>query len=336
MTRSRSADWRRGPSCAGSPGGSADAFALLERFEAKLKDYPANVPRAATELAKDWRTDRILRRLEAMLGGGGRRALAADQRHGGRDSARPTGCSGSDRAATMRWPRPARCDKHSHLTAARDRPRVAADRRGNRHLHEHQHRGGGAGVQRLTGGTADPAELLRDLTPRTIVAGAGPPHCRAARRQASGGDCHPQSLAAQAIADEMRPEVSPKNILMIGPTGVGKTEIARRLAKLTDAPFIKVEATKYTEVGYYGRDVESMVRELVENAIGLVRERERGNVRTGSAQTRAGTTAGPASAPPGPVSGRRAAGGRRALRTQSRKDARSCWPPVNWTNGRSS
>src|SRR6266566_2056237 len=76
----------------------------------------------------------------------------------------------------------------------------------------------------------------------------------------------------------MRDEVAPKNILMIGPTGVGKTEIARRLAKLTGAPFIKVEATKYTEVGYYGRDVESMVRELIENAIGLVRERELANV----------------------------------------------------------
>src|SRR5687768_7975080 len=72
----------------------------------------------------------------------------------------------------------------------------------------------------------------------------------------------------------MRNEVAPKNILMIGPTGVGKTEIARRLATLTGAPFIKVEATKYTEVGYYGRDVESMVRELVENAIGLVRSKE--------------------------------------------------------------
>jgi ATP-dependent HslUV protease ATP-binding subunit HslU len=72
--------------------------------------------------------------------------------------------------------------------------------------------------------------------------------------------------------------VAPKNIMMIGPTGVGKTEIARRLAKLTGAPFIKVEATKYTEVGYYGRDVESMIRELVENAIGLVREDERSKV----------------------------------------------------------
>src|ERR1700689_3596421 len=80
------------------------------------------------------------------------------------------------------------------------------------------------------------------------------------------------------LSGSLREEVLPKNILMIGPTGVGKTEIARRLAKLTGAPFIKVEATKYTEVGYYGRDVESMIRELVENAIGLVKETERKNV----------------------------------------------------------
>ncbi len=83
----------------------------------------------------------------------------------------------------------------------------------------------------------------------------------------------------QQLAEEMRQEVSPKNILMIGSTGVGKTEIARRLARLTGAPFIKVEATKYTEVGYYGRDVESMVRELVDNAISLVRNAERENVK---------------------------------------------------------
>ena len=88
----------------------------------------------------------------------------------------------------------------------------------------------------------------------------------------------------QKLSEEMRTEVAPKNILMIGPTGVGKTEIARRLAKLTGAPFIKVEATKYTEVGYYGRDVESMVRELVENAIGLIREKERKHVETEARQ----------------------------------------------------
>ena len=76
----------------------------------------------------------------------------------------------------------------------------------------------------------------------------------------------------------LRDEILPKNILMIGPTGVGKTEIARRLAKLTGAPFVKVEATKYTEVGYYGRDVESIVRDLVENAIQLIKQRERETV----------------------------------------------------------
>src|SRR5262245_45248364 len=78
----------------------------------------------------------------------------------------------------------------------------------------------------------------------------------------------------QQLEESLRQDVWPKNIIMMGPTGVGKTEIARRLASLTGAPFIKVEATKYTEVGYHGRDVESMVRELVENAIGLVREKE--------------------------------------------------------------
>src|SRR5579864_2460176 len=75
----------------------------------------------------------------------------------------------------------------------------------------------------------------------------------------------------ERLQGDMRKEVIPKNILMIGPTGVGKTEIARRLAQLVMAPFLKVEATKYTEVGYVGRDVESMVRDLVESAIRMVR-----------------------------------------------------------------
>ena len=74
------------------------------------------------------------------------------------------------------------------------------------------------------------------------------------------------------LSDKLKDEVNPKNILMIGPTGVGKTEIARRLARLVNAPFIKVEATKFTEVGYVGRDVESMVRDLVETSIRLVKE----------------------------------------------------------------
>ena len=73
------------------------------------------------------------------------------------------------------------------------------------------------------------------------------------------------------LPEELRDEIMPKNILMIGPTGVGKTEIARRLAKLANAPFIKVEATKFTEVGYVGRDVESIIRDLVESAIRMVK-----------------------------------------------------------------
>ncbi|MHB0776715.1 ATP-dependent protease ATPase subunit HslU [Halomonas sp. WWR20] len=81
------------------------------------------------------------------------------------------------------------------------------------------------------------------------------------------------------LDDTLRPEITPKNILMIGPTGVGKTEIARRLAKLAGAPFIKVEATKFTEVGYVGRDVESIIRDLIEMAMKLVREQAKAEVR---------------------------------------------------------
>ena len=82
----------------------------------------------------------------------------------------------------------------------------------------------------------------------------------------------------QALSDEMRDEVLPKNILMIGPTGVGKTEISRRLSKLAEAPFIKVEATRFTEVGYVGRDVEQIIRDLVEIAIAMEREKKRKEV----------------------------------------------------------
>ena len=82
----------------------------------------------------------------------------------------------------------------------------------------------------------------------------------------------------QALTDDMRDEVLPKNILMIGPTGVGKTEISRRLSRLAEAPFIKVEATRFTEVGYVGRDVEQIIRDLIEIAIAMIRERKRKEV----------------------------------------------------------
>src|SRR4030066_2551775 len=83
----------------------------------------------------------------------------------------------------------------------------------------------------------------------------------------------------QNVAKELAEEISPKNIIMIGPTGVGKTEIARRLAKLDSSPFLKIEASKFTEVGYVGRDVESMVRDLMELAVNLGKAEEREKVQ---------------------------------------------------------
>ena len=119
---------------------------------------------------------------------------------------------------------------------------------------------------------------MKHLTPREIVAELD--------RHIVG-----QNAAKRAVAialrnrwrrkqapDNLRGEITPKNILMIGPTGVGKTEVARRLARLANAPFLKVEATKFTEVGYVGRDVEQIVRDLVEAAVGMIREQKRAGV----------------------------------------------------------
>jgi ATP-dependent HslUV protease ATP-binding subunit HslU len=128
-----------------------------------------------------------------------------------------------------------------------------------------------------SGGTS---ELLKDkLTPKAIVA--------ALDEHIVGQDDAKRAVAValrnrwrrQQLSPELRDEVTPKNILMIGPTGCGKTEISRRLAKLADAPFVKVEATKFTEVGYVGRDVEQIARDLVEEAVRLEKERRRSAVK---------------------------------------------------------
>src|SRR5215471_12162612 len=132
----------------------------------------------------------------------------------------------------------------------------------------------------------DSSEVLKDrLTPKAIVA--------ALNEHIVGQDDAKRAVAValrnrwrrQQLSPELRDEVTPKNILMIGPTGCGKTEISRRLAKLADAPFVKVEATKFTEVGYVGRDVEQIARDLVEEAIRLEKDRRSESVRTAASDS---------------------------------------------------
>ena len=120
---------------------------------------------------------------------------------------------------------------------------------------------------------------MKDLTPKEVV--------EALDKHIVGQDEAKKAVAVairnrwrrRQLPEDIRDEVGPKNIIMIGPTGVGKTEIARRLANLVNAPFIKVEASKYTEVGYHGRDVESMVRDLVDRAIHMIHEEQTEVVR---------------------------------------------------------
>ena len=119
---------------------------------------------------------------------------------------------------------------------------------------------------------------MRDLTPREIVKELDHHIVGQSDAKRAVAIAIRNRWRRQRLPEDMQRDVAPKNIMMIGATGVGKTEIARRLARLTGAPFIKIEATKFTEVGYYGRDVESMIRELVENAINLVHEEERKGV----------------------------------------------------------
>ena len=126
--------------------------------------------------------------------------------------------------------------------------------------------------------------MMKDLTPQQIV--------RELDRYIVGQNAAKRSVAIAMrnryrrlqLPADLQSEITPKNILMIGPTGVGKTEIARRLAKMADAPFIKVEATKFTQVGYVGRDVESIIRDLMETAVGMVHEERVSEVRERAAQ----------------------------------------------------
>ncbi|MBX9727420.1 MAG: AAA family ATPase, partial [Sphingopyxis sp.] len=118
-----------------------------------------------------------------------------------------------------------------------------------------------------------------DLTPKTIVAALDEHIIGQRDAKRAVAIALRNRWRRQQLGPDLRDEVTPKNILMIGPTGCGKTEISRRLAKLADAPFVKVEATKFTEVGYVGRDVEQIARDLVEESVRLEKERRRAAVR---------------------------------------------------------
>src|SRR5579872_2494464 len=219
--------------------------ARRDRARARL----AHRPRAAPLGSAD---DRGQRRAHA-IDYGARRRDPADRRRGG-----------NRLGGRLRHGRRTGPDPRDGIAGRRGRPPIARNRRRDRHLHQSGNRRGGIAVPEMT-----PREIVALLDQHII----GQDDAKRAVAVAIRNRWRWQQLPA-----EMRKEVTPKNIIMIGPTGVGKTEITRRLAKLINAPFIKVEATKYTEVGYHGRDVESMARDLVEAGVTLVKARKRREV----------------------------------------------------------
>merc|ERR1712093_748465 len=254
---------------AGFAGSTADALTLFERLESKLEKHAGNLTRAAVELAKDWRTDKYLRRLEALM------AVADKEKSfiisGTGDVLEPEGNvigigSGGNYALAS-----AKVLMDTDLSAediAKKAIKVASE------------------ICVFTNDNIkiEKKEILNSLSPREIVSELD--------RFVVGQNKAKRAVAIalrnrwrrQALTGEMKDEVLPKNILMMGPTGVGKTEISRRLSKLAEAPFVKVEATRFTEVGYVGRDVEQIIRDLLEIAIAIEKEKMRKEVYTKAQQ----------------------------------------------------
>ena len=273
---------RDGRILAGFAGGVADALTLFEKFEAQLERHPRNLARAAVELAKEWRSDRYLRRLEAVLAVADRESslMVAGTGRGHRTGRR-------DPRPRLRWairarrrPRPGTRDRS---LGCRSGAAGARDRGGDLRVYERRDHGcrtGGQPGERHMKTDISPvpppgeARIADALTPRQIV--------EELDQYIIGQDEAKKAVAIalrnrwrrQHVDEGMREEILPNNIILIGPTGVGKTEIARRLSRLAGAPFIKVEASKFTEVGYVGRDVESMIRDLVEVAINVIRDEQ--------------------------------------------------------------
>ena len=267
---------------AGFAGSTADALTLFERLEAKLEKHAGNLSRVnAVELAKDWRTDKYLRRLEALMaigdkensyiisgtgdvlepegdvigiGSGGNYALAAGKVLIGTDMSAEEVAKKAIQVASeicVFTNNNIKVEKNL-MEKSNVRPLVPKDKKTNK-----------------------AESLVSSLSPREIVSELD--------RFVVGQNKAKKAVAValrnrwrrQALKGEMKNEVLPKNILMIGPTGVGKTEISRRLSKLAEAPFVKVEATRFTEVGYVGRDVEQIVRDLIEIAISMEKIKKR-------------------------------------------------------------
>ena len=259
---------------AGFAGSTADALTLFERLEAKLEKHAGNLSRSAVELAKDWRTDKYLRRLEALMAIGDKENSYIISGTG--DVLEPEGDvigigSGGNYALAA-----GKVLMNTDMNAeqvAKKSIEVASEicvfTNNNIKIEKFNGKSNVTPLVQKSNASKEDETLVSSLSPREIVSELD--------RFVVGQNKAKKAVAValrnrwrrQALKGEMKNEVLPKNILMIGPTGVGKTEISRRLSKLAEAPFVKVEATRFTEVGYVGRDVEQIIRDLIEIAISM-------------------------------------------------------------------